>query len=67
MAGVDELPRDVISAIEDVFRRLDATEGDYRLEFFASDGHLRKYARQEEGGRDGLVRYDELPLRPRGC
>lgn len=52
------LPPDVIALVELVFERLDAGAGDWTLQFFASDGHVRKWQRQQNGGRDDLASFD---------
>lgn len=35
-------PADVIALVEHVFERLDAGTGAWRLEFFATDGHVNR-------------------------
>jgi hypothetical protein len=67
LAAGAEIPDDVVAAVEELFLRLEAFAGDWWLTFFASDGRLRKFERREEGGRDALARFNEPPLRPRGC
>jgi hypothetical protein len=52
------LPPDVAALAELLLERLDAATGNWRVELFGSDGRLRKFARQEEGGRDALARFD---------
>jgi hypothetical protein len=53
-----QLPVDVAELAEYLFERVDANVGNWRLELFAADGHLRTFRRQEEGGRDSLARFD---------
>lgn len=52
------LPPDVAALAELLLERLDAATGDWRVELFATDGRIRRFARQEEGGRDSLARFD---------
>jgi hypothetical protein len=56
-----QLPVGVAELAELLFKRVDAAAGNFRLELFASDGHLRTFRLQEEGGRDALARFDEPP------
>jgi hypothetical protein len=53
------LPPDVAAIAELLLERLDAATGNWRVELFATDGRLRKFARQEEGGRDTLTRFNK--------
>lgn len=53
------LPPDVAALAELLLERIDAATGMWRVELFATDGRLRKFSRQEEGGRDTLTRFDE--------
>lgn len=53
------LPPDVVALAELLLERLDAASGTWRVELFATDGRLRKFARQEEGGRDTLARFNQ--------
>jgi hypothetical protein len=51
------MPAEVASLAEDLLARLGADVGTWRIELFATDGSLRKWTRQEEGGRDQLRRF----------
>lgn len=62
-----EPPRVVVELLEALFHRMHAVAGDWTLEVFATDGRVRKWKLQQQGGRDELGRFDEQPLRPRGC
>ena len=53
-----QLPTDLEELLELVFQRFDAAVGDWRIELFGTDGHLRTWKRQEEGGRKLLARFD---------
>jgi hypothetical protein len=53
------LPPEVAALAELLLERLDAATGNWRVELYATDGRLRKFSRQEEGGRDTLARFDE--------
>jgi hypothetical protein len=53
------LPPEVAALAEMLLERLDAASGNWRVELYATDGRLRKFSRQEEGGRDTLARFDE--------
>ena len=52
------LPPDTLALAELLLERLDAAVGNWRVELFASNGRLRNFKRQEEGGRDDLARFD---------
>jgi hypothetical protein len=52
------LPPEVAALAELLFERLDAAVGNWRIELFGTDGRLRSFRRQEEGGRDALARFD---------
>lgn len=52
------LPPATAALAELLLERLDAATGSWRVELFGTDGRLRKFARQEEGGRDTLARFD---------
>jgi len=56
-----QLPVGVAELAELLFERVGADEGNWRIELFSTDGHLRTFRRQEEGGRDLLARFDEPP------
>ena len=58
MDGERPLPPDVAALAEMFLERVDAATGTWRVELFATDGRLRKFTRQEEGGRDTLARFD---------
>ena len=53
------VPPEVAALAELLLERLHATIGNWRIELYATDGHLRSYRRQEEGGRNDLERFDE--------
>lgn len=56
--SVAELPRDVIALVEAAAYRLGVRHGKWRVELFLEDGRIRKWTRQEEGGRDDLRRLE---------
>lgn len=53
------LPPDVAALAEMLLERLDAATGNWRVELFATDGRVRRFARQQEGGRDQLARFGD--------
>lgn len=53
------LPPDCAALAELLFERLDAAAGNWRLEIEASDGRVRRWRREEQGGRDQLARFDQ--------
>ena len=46
------------SVAETLLVLLGADRGRWRIELYAEDGRVRKWSRQEEGGRDELLRRD---------
>jgi hypothetical protein len=66
-AGAQEAaraPAEVAELAEILLAKLGADVGNWRLELFATDGNLRKWARHEEGGRDQLQRFDLVDSSP---
>ena len=58
LAPASELPPDA-AALADLFaEKVDAAAGHWRIELYLEDGRLRKWSRQEEGGRQDLSRFD---------
>lgn len=54
-----DLPPDAAALAEMLLERIDCATGNWRVELFATDGRVRNYRRQEEGGRDQLARYTD--------
>lgn len=51
-------PVGVAEIAELLLERLGATEGNWRIELLATDGRLRRWRREQEGGRDDLSRSE---------
>jgi hypothetical protein len=59
LASGSQLPPDVAALGELFAERIGAGSGRWRLELFLENGRIRKWLRQEEGGRTELARFDE--------
>lgn len=58
LASGATLPPDAAALAEMLAEKVGAGSGRWRLEFFIEDGRVRKWSRQEEGGRQDLARFD---------
>lgn len=57
MEGVwPAVPPDAAVLAELLLERLGAAVGNWRIELFATDGRIRRYTQEEQGGRDQLAR-----------
>jgi hypothetical protein len=52
------LPPDAAALAELLAEKVGAGAGTWRLELFIENGRVRKWSRQEEGGRQDLARFD---------
>lgn len=54
----DEIPPEVAAVLEEAAYALGVRHGRWTIELFLQDGRIRKWRREEEGGRDDLRRFE---------
>lgn len=57
-ARIEEPPPEVTALVERAAYTMGVRHGRWRVELFFEDGRVRKWTRQEEGGRDDLRRFE---------